>query len=151
MLADPRTQGDLFSPLSVNTLGLRQIRFGGQASMATGLFGSRSIQMTAFQAIFKIFLFGGACAEKRQAFTRPSLTSGKPRMRSRLYAPYIAVALIILLMAFGAPVFAKRLALSVPSVSSWFEDFTFFDDAAQVDLITHTAVYTLTIIPDCLS
>ena len=62
------------------------------------------------------------------------------------FAPYIAVALIILLMAFGAPVFAT-LALSGAVGIVLVEDFTFLMTRLKSISYSTTAVYTLTIIP----
>ncbi|WP_289080883.1 TRAP transporter large permease subunit, partial [uncultured Sulfitobacter sp.] len=61
-------------------------------------------------------------------------------------APYIAVALIILLMAFGAPVFAA-LALSGAVGIVLVEDFAFLMTRLKSISYSTTAVYTLTIIP----
>ncbi len=62
------------------------------------------------------------------------------------FAPYIAVALIILLMAFGAPVFAA-LALSGAVGIVLVEDFAFLMTRLKSISYSTTAVYTLTIIP----
>ena len=62
------------------------------------------------------------------------------------FAPYIAVALIILLMAFGAPVFAA-LALSGAVGIILVEDFAFLMTRLKSISYSTTAVYTLTIIP----
>jgi tripartite ATP-independent transporter DctM subunit len=62
------------------------------------------------------------------------------------FAPYIAVAMIFLLMAFGTPVFAA-LALSGAAGIIMVEDFHFLMTRLKSISYSTTAVYTLTIIP----